>query len=235
LIDIKTVFVCIMHISLFYAAAYTVFWFSQKTYKGFGCWTLANLSYSGIYGAVLLRLVISDGASIAAVAVLTPLSAMLYADGVLRFTQNNPLPRSAYLVLVPVVPAALYFYYGTDWFAMRTAILLAAITPFNFITCWRLATFQTDTGKVLYRIGGAFFVMRYVGLAFGTVMLFFGRANMRIFESPDTGAYLLFTMLGVLGAGVFFFLLHAQRAQEERDDAQRTVANMLKAAQGLAQ
>lgn len=224
-----------MHISLFYAAAYTVFWFSQKTYKGFGCWTLATLCYSCIYGAVLLRLVISKGVSIAAVAVLIPLSAMLYADGVLRFTQNRRLHRLSYLVLVPVLPGALYFYYVTDWFAMRTAILLAAITPFNFIICRALLTVEKDTGKVLYSIGGVFFIMRYVGLAFGTIVLFFGRADMPIFESPDTGAYLLFTMLGVLGAGLFFFVLHAHRAQEERDAAKQALAGMSKPAQGLAQ
>ena len=235
MIDIKTVFVCILHISLFYAAAYTVFWFSQKTYKGFGSWTLATLCYSGIYGAVLLRLVVGHGISIAAVAVLTPLSAMLYADGVLKFTQNRRLPWTAYLVLIPVVGAALLFYFVTNWFAMRTAILLAGITPFNFIICKTLLTFRQGEANLLYRIGGIFFVMRYVGLAFGTLMLFFGRANMQIFESPDTGAYLLFTMLGALGAGLFFFLLHAHRAQEERDAAQRALAKMSKAAQGDGQ
>ncbi len=208
-----------MHILLLYSAAYILFWFTQKTYKGFGCWTLATICFSFTYGAVLLRSVIGEGISVGAVILFTPLASMLYADGILRFTKNRPLPRYAYLLLLFVVPANLYFYYVEDNITIRYAILLVSIAPFNLIICRTLFLFHPARGRVLYLIGGIFFFMRLVGLAFRLVLLLMNSENYNVFQSPDMGAYLLFQLVATVGTGLFFFMIHTLRSQEELDRA----------------
>ncbi len=204
-----------MHILLFYSAAYIFFWSTQKTYNGFGSWTLATICFSCTYGAALLRLVISEGVCVGAVIFFTPLASMLYADGILRFTKDKTLPRYAYLLLLFVVPLNLYFYYVDDNIVIRYAVLLASITPFNFIICRTLFSFNPARGRILYRIGGIFFFMRFVGLAFRLVLLLMDSENYNVFKSPDMGAYLLFHLVATLGTGLFFFMTHTLRSQEE--------------------
>lgn len=215
MIDLQTLYVCIMHILLFYSAAYILFWFTQKTYNGFGSWTLATICYSCTYGAVLLRLVISEGLCVSGVILFTPLASMLYADAILRFTKDKVLPRYVYLLLLLVVSLNLYFYYINDNITIRYAILLLSIAPFNFIICRTLFLFKPVTGRILYLIGGMFFLMRFVGLAFKLILLLMDSKNYNVFESPDMGAYLLFNLVATVGVGLFFFMIHALRSQEE--------------------
>jgi hypothetical protein len=203
-----------LHISLFYSAAYILFWFSQKTYYGFECWTLATICYTCIFGATLLRFEISQGLSIGAVAFFVPLSSMLYADGILRFIQDKKLPWYAYLTTVFAVCLNLYFYYVDNNLAMRSAVLVVSIAPSIFMMCRALFSYNPRTGRPLYLLGGGFFVMRFVGLAFGSAILFIQKDYNNAFVSPDMGAYLLFTLIAVLGVGLFFFLIHSHRSQE---------------------
>lgn len=204
-----------MHVLLFYSAAYILFWFTQKTYNGFGSWTLATICFSCTYGAVLLRLVISEGVCVGAVILFTPLASMLYTDAILRFTKDKPLPGYAYLLLLLVVPLNLYFYYVDNNITIRYAILLLSITPFNFIICRTLFLFNPVTGRILYLIGGMFFLMRFVGLGFKLILLLMDSENYSVFQSPDMGAYLLFNLVATIGVGLFFFMIHILRSQEE--------------------
>lgn len=207
-----------MHVLLFYSAAYLLFWLTQKTYNGFGSWTLGTICFTGTYGAVLLRLVIPEGICVGAVILLTPLASMLYANAILRFTKDRPLPLYAYSLLLLVVPLNLYFYYIDNNITIRYAVLLLSIAPFNFIICKTLFLHQPGRGKILYRIGGVFFLMRFVGLAFRLVLLLMDGENYNVFQSPDMGAYLLFNLVATLGVGLFFFMIHTLRSQEELDN-----------------
>ncbi len=49
--------------------------------------------------------------------------------------------------------------------------------------------------------------------------LFIRKGYNNVFESLDMGAGLLFTLIAVLGVGLFFLLIHSHRSQEELYEA----------------
>lgn len=222
LIDIKTVFVCIMHTTFFYSVAYSAFWLIHKTYKGFGCWTLATICNLCLYGGVLLRLISNEWlgfVSVVSVSLFIPLSVTLRTDAILRFTENRKLPWYVYLPVLAVIPLNLYFFHFFPNTAIRFAILILVLIPFNYIICKSLFSFVPSTGRLLSICGGIFFLMRLVGLSFESILLFMHKKSSSIFESPDMGSYLLFTLISEVGFGLFFFMMSAQRSQEELLDA----------------
>ncbi len=98
----------------------------------------------------------------------------------------------------------LYFYYVDDSLPMRSVILVVSVAPFVFIMCNTLFLFNPRTGRALYWLGGGLFVMRFVGLVFTSVILFIRKGYNNVFDSLDMGAGLLFTLIAVLGVGLFF-------------------------------
>jgi hypothetical protein len=207
-----------MHTTLLCSVAYIAFWFSQKTYRGFGCWTLAAISISCLYAALLLRLLPGEWfrlMSVIGVTISLPLSAILRADAILRFTENRKLPWYVYLTIPAVIPLNLYFFYFVQGIAVRYMILMLLVIPFNYIICKTLFSVRPGTGRMLYVCGGIFFLMHIVGLVFESIVMFTHRSYTSVFQSPDMGSYLLFTLLSEVGIALFFFMLNTQRSQEE--------------------
>ena len=227
MIDIQTVFICIMHTTLFYAVAYLVVWGSQKTYRGFGCWTLAAICNSCLYGSALLRLLPGEWigvVSVGGVAFFLPLSTILRTDAILRFTKNRTFPWYVYLIPLVIIPLNIYLY-SVQNIAMRYVFLMVLVIPFNYINCKTLFQFKSKTGRLLYICGGIFFLMRIVGLAFESIILFMHKEYVSIFQSPDMGSYLLFTLIAEVGIGLFFFMVNTQRSQEELLQANTRLEN----------
>lgn len=230
MIDIQTVFICIIHTTLFYAIAYIVFWLSQTTYKGFGCWTVGTVTNCCLYGVVLLRLLPNEWsaiASVAGMALFLPLSAILRADALLQFTQNRAIPRYVYLLPLIIIPTNIYLY-TIDNIALRCIILILAVVPFTYISCRSLFLFKPQTNRLLYLCGGTLFLMRVVGLVFQAIMLFFNKQTATVFNSPDMGAYLLFILVAEAGIGLLFFMIHTQRSHEDLIKTNAQLKNALK-------
>ena len=231
MIDIRTTFICITHTTFFCSLAYIVFWFSQKTYQGFGYWTLGAISSSCLYGAVLLRLLPGQWialVSVIGVTIFLPLSSILRADGILRFTENQKLPWYVYLSILAVTPLNLYCFYFVQSIATRYTILMLLVIPFNYIICKVLFAARTGTVRVLYVCGGILFLMHIVGLAFEAIVLWTHTEYNSIFQSPDMGSYLLFTLLSEVGISFLFFMINAQRSQEELLDVKACLRKVKK-------
>ncbi len=73
-----------------------------------------------------------------------------------------------------------------------------------------------------------FFLMRFVGLAFRLILLLIDNDYYNVFRSPDMGAYLLFNLIATLGTGLFFFMIHTHRSQEELNNVLLTKKVALK-------
>ncbi len=214
MIDIKTVFICIIHVTLFYSVIYLLFWLSQKSCRGFGCWTLATISNFCLYAAVMLRVVSFRWLSVAAVALFLGFSAILHAAAVRRFTINRGFHWSVYLLPLVLMSVNLYCFFSERSLVIRYVILLLLIIPFNYLTCKRLFLYKPLVGRIIFILGGVFFFMRFVGMAFETVVVLVHGNHISIFDSPDMGSYLLFMLIAEIGIGILFFMFSSLYSQE---------------------
>ncbi len=214
MIDIKTVFICIIHVTLFYSVIYSLFWLSQKSCRGFGCWTLATISNFGLYAAIMLRLVASEWLSVAAVALFLGFSAILHAAAVRLFTANRGFHWSVYLLPLVLMVVNVYCYLSGRGLAIRYVILLLIIIPFNYLTCKNLFLYNPLIGRIIFILGGVFFFMRFVGMAFETAVIILHGNHISIFDSPDMGSYLLFMLIAEIGIGLLFFMFSSLHSQE---------------------
>ena len=108
LLDIRTLFVTDTAISLALTAVLAFYWIYQKTYEGFGWWTLGSLIMSLGFVGLGIRGLVPEWVGVVISNAAFGLAAVVRFEGTVRFTVHRPIARAWYAVPVLMVILCAY-------------------------------------------------------------------------------------------------------------------------------
>jgi PAS domain-containing protein/two-component sensor histidine kinase len=220
MVDLKTIFVCVILVEILLTLALFVYWKTQKTYPGFYEWILALFVTS--VGNILfaLRGVFSDFVTITIANTLTVLSFILFLDAVKLYFTNRTFRRETYLVSIPLMMVLYFFTEYVESPMIRNSIVsLSAIIAMSLTIHVLLR--ESDSNEKLFSkllaIGYALLILTFVG-RIAEWSLIPGSRN--IFNPSLFNIFLmLIVLVGSIGTTLLFLLLNFQKMARELDAA----------------
>jgi hypothetical protein len=232
-LDIRTLFVCNLFLSLLVAFALFFYKCQRKTYDGYSFWLAGSLMASLGHLFILSRAVAPLWISIFLTNVAFILSGVLRLDGAYRFMRGEPLRRTFYLLPAVVGTLTLVFYINYDSISLRNAITSVGILLICLEIYSDFMSFQPKGGKCIYRIAAV------LNLIFGLAAiarsgLWLARPETGIFDSGNyQGPFLIMVILYEAGWGFLFLIMNAQRLEVELEgshiELNATIARLEKA------
>ncbi len=123
-------------LTTFLAIIMAFFYFSHKTYPGFGYWTLGGFLLGNTYLMLALRGIIPDVISVFFVNISVSLVGLLYLDGMRLFLNYPQISRAFYLIPVALGIHSIFFVYFFDFSAWRTFLISMAFAIPHGLTAW---------------------------------------------------------------------------------------------------
>ncbi len=123
-------------LNVFMAVTMAIFYFSRKTYPGYGFWMAGVAGTALTYTGLVVRGAIPLEISIFLTNLFWPLTGLLYFDGLRRFLGVPKLPRWIYLIPVLVAVHAVSTLYYFDSGAWRSLVISVAFSIPHGLTAW---------------------------------------------------------------------------------------------------
>ncbi len=123
-------------LNVFMAMTMAMFYFSRKTFPGFGIWMAGVAATAMTYCALAFRGSIPYELSVFLTNLFWPLTGLLYFDGLRRFLGLPKLPVGTYVIPVLVAVHALSTFYYLNSGAWRTVVISAAFSIPHGLTAW---------------------------------------------------------------------------------------------------
>jgi len=219
MLDIKTLIIGEMIVSLLLWAILVFYRKNQKTYDGFGQWANGTLLIAVGYLTFILRPLIPLWISVVLSNGLFILAAIVRLDGTSRFVKKQKLNLFYYLITVVVVGILLLNLFVFDNIAFRGLIFSIAMFSILILTASFFLEKEFRGNRLFIAIG----IM--IG-AWGILLLFRGILWM---VYPDTGIfenrffnsiYFLAAQFLNFGTGISFLLINSQRLENELKDTE---------------
>ena len=123
-------------LNVFMAMTMAVFYFSRKTYPGFGLWMVGVTGTALTYGSLAFRGTIPLEISVFLANMFWALTGLLYLDGLRRFLGFSKLPAWIYGIpfLVAIHAISTFFYFDSG--AWRSLVLSVVFSIAHGLTAW---------------------------------------------------------------------------------------------------
>lgn len=220
MVDLKTMFVCLIVVEILLTLALFLYWKTQKTYPGFYEWILASFVTS--VGNILftLRDVFPDFLTIVIANTLAVLSSILVLYAVKLYFTNRTSRRETYLVSIPLVMALYFFTEYVESPMIRNIIVSLSVIIVMSLTIHVLLRESDSNEKlfsILLAIGYALLILAVVGRVAEWSLIPVSR---NIFNPSLFNIFLmLLVLVGSIGTTLLFLLLNFQKMARELDAA----------------
>jgi PAS domain S-box-containing protein len=214
--DTRTLFVVMISVQFFLGLGTLVFWRLQKTYPGFGYWSLSRFAAAAAYSLLALRGLIPNIFSIIPGNLLLMLYVLLTMEAIRFFSGSEKFWKPSLPILSLAWISIIYFTLATDNAVIRTFIM--AILPASYILGMARVTFRNSTGyaRNLNKII-TFLLLIYAFLVMirGFSWLFYP-LDRNLFNDTFAGSifFIVSIVLEVM-LTLFFLMLNSSRMEEE--------------------
>lgn len=222
-LDPTTLFAVNLTVSSFLGVALLFYARFQKTYRGFGYWTLSSLLMSAAYLVMLLRQAMPLGLNILLLNGAFVLAAVVRLHGTTLFMTSRPsLPRGLWAVVAIGVFDAI-FYWGHDSIAVRHLALNVLLTGLGWCIAWVLVRNAPAGAKAIYRAAGAmFFGVGFILTGRAVAQTAFGDYALLDNSTLNTAYYLFITVFEV-GWALSYTMMNSQRLEQNLAEAREEV------------
>jgi diguanylate cyclase (GGDEF)-like protein len=219
-LDIRTLSVVLMLVSIVLSITLLLVWRTRKTYPGFGLWAAGNSAYAVGFLLIALRGHIPDLLSVILANALLLSATALFLDGICRF-RGFPSCRNLSVSLV-AIPVLIVTYYTLVDNNMMVRIVIFSIfsTALFGLAAWRLIRSAPPDMRFPFWFTGSTFAI------YGLVM--FSRIFLTAFSdhfdnlfTPNiiqTLTFLVPVLLGILWT-FGFVMLNSERLERDLKDA----------------
>lgn len=215
IIDIKTLILSNMLVSVFFCIAFFIYSLDQTNYRGFRLWALSPLIMTLGFSAIFLRGTIPLGLSIFAVNGLFPLVAVIRLDAINRFLVGKPLNRLAYTLPILVGLAAMIFYFADDRIEIRTVILSSALFILSVSISWHLVRYAPSENRLLYYSAGIFIAARGLTLLIWAILWQVNEQEHILDAGIWSSIHFEFGLISEIGQNLIFLMMNSKRAEKD--------------------
>lgn len=220
-LDIRTLAFVLVLVSAILSLLMLFIWRTNKTYPGFGFWTLANLAGAAGFLLIGLRGIAPDALTIIVGNTLTVGCMALMLKGIRTFFGRSSSAFFCITALTLQAALMVYFTYVSPdvtariYIASALAVILSARCAYEFLNLDKEERlFTTSFGATIFGLFAMFMVAR--------ISLTYSFSHINDLYSPDWIQSLTFTMfiLFVMIWTVDFIMLNSERLQRELQIAQ---------------
>ncbi len=220
MIDIKTLILSIMLVSIFFCIAFFIYSLEQKTYRGFSLWSFSTLIMALGFLAIILRGTIPVGLSVFAVNGLFTLVAVIRLDAIKRFLVDKSLNKLLYTIPIFVALASSIFYFAVDLIEIRTFIVSVALFILSVLISWDLIRYSPLENRLLYYSAGIFIAFRGLTVL-ARAFLWQADTQHNIFDNSIWSSIQLeFGLISEIGQNVIFLMMNSKRAEANFNQAE---------------
>ena len=215
-IDVPTLILSNLLISTFLGAAMLFSRANQKTYAGFGLWTVSIFCFATSYASILLRGIIPTGLSIFFVNFCFAVGLMFRFDGTLLFLKGKRLPLPFYATSILVVVVIFFYFYLVQDDIILRSLIISSFSLFTLLpAAYLFFSHQQGHRNNLHRLVGIFH-MTAAGLLMTRSLFWLFYPEYGLLGSSAFHA-LYFGGILVLDIGIVsgFIMMNSQRLEEE--------------------
>jgi PAS domain S-box-containing protein len=216
--DIRTLFLILFLVNVFFTLILFIFWKTQKTYHGFKTWILSLLVISCGYLLFILRGSVSDFLSIIIANILIALSVMMRVDSIRKYFWSKPLSPVFYSILIPFAGLFLYYTYSIDSVLLRSLISNMIVVPCLLITGLLAIRSQEPDNRLLRFSFAATFIVVGILLTVRSISWLITPQNQSLFSTDLLNSYYFVVTIitDIIGIGIFLMLNMARSQRELR-------------------
>lgn len=219
LLDIKTLILTAVLVSLIYGVGLFLYRTLQKTFPGFSFWIASFFLLALGYSSLLIRDFVPMFLSVIVGNSLFAMAALFMLDGVCRFTRGYRLKSLHYSSLAVFVILISLFYFIYPNIVIRTLIIGVYAGAIAFVIAWVLISSAPESNSKFHY--GAAALIGAFALALVILPTFVSRPpGDDIFRMGNRYAvYYLTALVFEIGWGVCLLMINNQRLEDELHQA----------------
>ncbi len=225
--DIRTITIGIMSLNLLLAIVMVIYWRTQKTYPGFGFWSLANIISALAYLLYGLRGMIPGIFSIVFATTFAALAYILRMEAVRYFYGKRKWLRSSIPFVLVFTGLFIYFTEVRDSAVIRNTILTISVIIYSIACIYLLIKLATPTQKIInYSI--AFFLFIYCVIMITRVVVWWMNPTVRnlLAQTPVNIIFAYYEIVAHVGTTILFLMLNTQQFSSDLLITQKELENL---------
>lgn len=233
-IDIRTLMICNLCISLFFCLAFLVYLAGQKTQPGFRRWTLGIFLHAFGFIFLVLRGAIPMDVSILAANGLIVLAMVVRLDALNRFIQAKALARWVYALPIAAALGCYYFYRVQDHIGMR-GLIVSSILFFLAMAVFRLfVRFAPGANRVIYDLAALLVLVRGLTLMARSLSWLSHPTDTLFQAGAAHSLHFLIGMVAETGINILFLMMNTQQAETRLKSANNALTDSENRYRGLS-
>ncbi len=214
------VFSCFFVVIVTLTLALVLFYFTRRTYDGFGLWTIGSASLAVSLLAMLLRGVIPESLSIFVTNGSFLAAMMLYYAGMRRFMGQRPMSQWWFILSIVVAVLIFFFFYVHNSMIWRTLIISWAAAALQFAIAGLLLRRSPQNQSIFCSIIGSLFFLTGVAFVIRGVWVFSEPHFHILKNSPAHVGFFIGMLACQVGETLAFIMLQNERMEAEILEAQ---------------
>jgi len=214
ILDIKTLLVCDIALSVVFFAAFTIYLLYQQTYPGFQTWTASILIHTLGLLLLVLRGKIPLGVSVIGFNTVAVLSVVLMLDAVRQFTHNTRLNGLFYLIPLAVAAFCYHYYFNENSIALRNMGSSATIFLLMLAVSREWIYHAPISARPLYYLGAGLILINAVSLMARASHWLFVPAKEIFTADGHDAVHFIIAILSTAGIHIVFLLMNILQARE---------------------
>lgn len=220
-LDIKTILLSAVLVTVVYGCGLFLFRTQQKTFPGFGLWTASFFVLGLGYFSLLVREFVPLFLSVIFGNSFFALGALFRLDGVHRFSRDYPLKKIYYSSLILFLSFICFFYLVIPNIVARTSIMGIYAAAISSFIAYILFTSAPISNKRLFYAAGLLSSFMAVTLLLGP-LFFRAPASSDIFRMGNSYAtYYLIILAYEISWGFCLIMINNQRVESELKEAEK--------------
>jgi len=213
-LDIKTLLVCDITLSLVFFAAFTAYFIYQQPYPGFKTWTMGILLHAMGILLLLLHGAIPPAVSAIGANTIIVLAVILMLDGVHQFERHSRLHPLFYLIPVVIGIYSAYSCFMNDHIVVRNMISATTIFFLMLTLAWQwLRHGPASAAGLLYSFGAVLILFSGVSLMARALHWLFSPEILPFAPDNHNAFHIICTIIAASGVNIVFLLMNTQRAR----------------------
>ena len=219
-VDLRPLSVAVTAVNVVLCAALLIFWRTQKTYPGFGCWAACQGVVFSAYLLLSLRGAVPDLFSVVLLNGLMAVGAALRSKATLLFF-DRPRSRLPDLAAIPLAPAGAAWFLYVDEAPELRLLVTSAVIAFILVRAAAALVPAVRAHGAAPAVAAAFLVSFPAVMLLRVAAWIASPASRAIFASTAANeAFFLFLLLYDVSITIFFLMLNARRLAGDLMSAQ---------------
>lgn len=230
MIDIKTLMLSQISLSILLSFTFLVYLKYEKTFTGFRLWTIGTIIHAVGFFFLSSRGLIPIGVSIVFGNLLLMVSLICRMDAILQFLGVKSFKKILYFSPLLAIAIGSYFYFVQDNMAVRSLVFGLFFLIFSIPVVWKLMRHMTHQHNFLYYLAATIIVVRIASLMIRAVYFMNSQDNDILTNAIFNSVHFLIALIGEVGINIVFLLMNNQKSEEQliqtNDKLQKVIDNV---------